>query len=300
MSYNYPPLPRRYQPETHSYPNPSSIDEPRTLPVQIVNPNVGRPLVEDDILSNPGSYYRSPTQHLRSPSLMNPVESYGDHGGHGHTGQPEEARFTPSSQERRGPSILSERARDSREQQAHHHRQSLDRHHHHEPTPRRQHRSGSFSEEESRYHYEARSRERQRSIEQATGYYPAPPIHHGSLPHHMSHQFGSLPPQLAMGHAIVPPGPSMVPPGPTMGGPMMGEPQEGGPMDYATLSAMSGNNVRMNPFANPHTAYPNAMPLSNSIDIPPVVGYGAPRYRSFAKPGTSYDHRRVREPLWVF
>ena len=68
---------------------------------------------------------------------------------------------------------------------------------------------------------------------------------------------------------------------------MMGGPPEGGPsqMDYATFSALSGNNVRMNPFATPHTAYPNAMPLSNSVDIPPLHGYGSQMYRSFAKPG---------------
>lgn len=57
--------------------------------------------------------------------------------------------------------------------------------------------------------------------------------------------------------------------------------------DYTTFSALSGNNVRMNPFASPHTAYPNAMRLSSTIDIPPAVGYGAPRYPSFAKPGMS-------------
>lgn len=117
------------------------------------------------------------------------------------------------------------------------------------------------------------------------GYHQPGLSHHLSLPHHMSREFGTLPPQLAMGHTMGPQPMGMgMGPQPTMGPTMM--PQDPAQtMDYTTFSALAGNNVRMNPFATPHTAYPNAMPLSNSIDIPPAMGYGSQRYPSFAKPG---------------
>jgi hypothetical protein len=62
--------------------------------------------------------------------------------------------------------------------------------------------------------------------------------------------------------------------------------------DYTTMSNMSGMNVQTMPFASPHVAtgngagYPNAMPLSSSIEVLPRPGqYGAPKYATFAKPG---------------
>lgn len=136
---------------------------------------------------------------------------------------------------------------------------------------------------------DVRSREFQEGPTSQVGGFQPGLSHHMSLPHHMSRDFGSLPPQLAMGgHTIGGPmggpQPGMMGPQPPMGQTMM--PQDPSHMmDYNTFSALAGNNVRMNPFATPHTAYPNAMPLSNSIDIPPVMGYGSQRYPSFAKPG---------------
>lgn len=51
-------------------------------------------------------------------------------------------------------------------------------------------------------------------------------------------------------------------------------------------------NVQTMPFASPHLAsgngagYPNAMPLSRSVEMLPGPGqYGAPKYATFAKPG---------------
>jgi hypothetical protein len=279
MSYNYPQQPRHYEPDSHPYPNPSYIDEPGTRPVEIPRPNRRPSPYGDDILPDAGSYYRSPTHQLRSPISRFHDSIAPDAGRHGRTVSPDDPRLATSPEGRHGHSLhpdagrheaYSARHRQSREQPENHRKPRSGRGHH---------RADSYEEELARQEHEIRSRERQRSIEQQSGYHLGQ-SHHMSLPRHMSHQFGSLPPQLlAMGHTIAPPGPTI--------GPMMGGPQEGGPsqMDYATFSALSGNNVRMNPFATPHTAYPNAMPLSSSLDLPPLSGYGSQRYRSFAKPG---------------
>lgn len=62
--------------------------------------------------------------------------------------------------------------------------------------------------------------------------------------------------------------------------------------DYTTMSNMTGMNVQTMPFASPHVGsrngagYPNAMPLSRTIEFLPRAGqYGAPKYATFAKPG---------------
>lgn len=62
--------------------------------------------------------------------------------------------------------------------------------------------------------------------------------------------------------------------------------------DYTTMNNMSGMNVQTMPFASPHVGsrngagYPNAMPLSRSVEMLPGPGqYGAPKYATFAKPG---------------
>ena len=63
-------------------------------------------------------------------------------------------------------------------------------------------------------------------------------------------------------------------------------------VDYTTMSHVSGMNVQTMPFASPHigsgmgAGYPNAMPLSRSMEILPAPGqYGAPKYAKFVKPG---------------
>jgi hypothetical protein len=66
------------------------------------------------------------------------------------------------------------------------------------------------------------------------------------------------------------------------------------PADYTTMSHVSGMNVQTMPFASPHigsgngAGYPNAMPLSRSMEFLPAPGqYGAPKYAKFVKPGQS-------------
>lgn len=91
-----------------------------------------------------------------------------------------------------------------------------------------------------------------------------------------SHAYGPMPIQLQQSMA------------PTMGPGLMGPASGGDPMamsqipaqDYTTFAAISGQNLRALPYASPHypggpgghVGYPNAMPLSSTIDLPPPPG----------------------------
>ena len=264
MSYNYPPQPRHYSPEAHPYPDISPRDSPQALPIPIPGPQ-RRASFSGSVEGDGRSYYRSPSQ-MRSPT------SY-----HRETISPErhhaEEHRSPRS---RHPADLPSTF--AGESQSEHH-------HYHQEHRRYRPRAPSMHESSGRRDVDMRSREYHDGSAHHGGFQPIL-SHHMSLPRHINRDFGSLPPQLAVGLGMEGP-PSMMGPQPTMR-PMMMPQDPSHTMDYTTFSALAGNNVRMNPFATPHTAYPNAMPLSNSIDIPPVMGYGSQRYPSFAKPGKPF------------